>query len=202
MWIDRVKDVMAFEERMVAHAISKVAEVHRERIREVFGVEVAVPETPFPRITMAKAQGSPAGRRLGPGGGEGDLDPDGERRIAAHMKEQTGHEFAFITHYPASIRLFYHMRPAGRPDLTLSFDLLWKGMEVTTGAQCEHRSDVLLRQAEEKGMSTDPMQDYLNIFRFGCPPHGGLGRILMAMLGLDSIREAPFLFRGPNRLTP
>ncbi|MGC5413078.1 amino acid--tRNA ligase-related protein, partial [Streptomyces sp. DT225] len=85
--------------------------------------------------------------------------------IAAHMKEQTGHEFAFITHYPASIRPFYHMRPADRSDLTLSFDLLWKGLEVTTGAQREHRSDVLLKLAEEKGMNTEPMQDYLNIFR-------------------------------------
>lgn len=83
------------------------------------------------------------------------------------------------------------MRPADRPDLTLSFDLLWKGLEITTGAQREHRYDVLVRQAAEKGMSTEPLQDYLNAFRYGCPPHGGLGmglgRILMVMLGLDSI---------------
>ncbi|MFD5418812.1 aspartate--tRNA(Asn) ligase [Streptomyces sp. NPDC127069] len=205
-WIDGVEDVMAFEERMLAHAIAKVAEVHGERIREVFGVEVTVPETPFPRITMAEVQEVLRAGGWDPEGLKEDLDPDGERRIAAHMKEQTGHEFVFITHYPASIRPFYHMRPADRPDLTLSFDLLWKGLEVTTGAQREHRSDVLLKQAEDKGMSTEPMQDYLNIFRFGCPPHGGLGaglgRILMVMLGLDSIREAAFLFRGPNRLTP
>ncbi|WP_435610292.1 aspartate--tRNA(Asn) ligase [Streptomyces sp. C10-9-1] len=205
-WIDDVEDVMAFEERMLAHAIAKVAEVHGERIREVFGVEVTVPETPFPRITMAEAQEVLRAGGWDPEGVKEDLDPDGERRIAAHMKEQTGHEFAFVTHYPASIRPFYHMRPADRPDLTLSFDLLWKGLEITTGAQREHRSDVMLKQAEEKGMNTEPMQDYLNIFRFGCPPHGGLGaglgRILMVMLGLDSIREAAFLFRGPNRLTP
>ncbi|MEU6210455.1 aspartate--tRNA(Asn) ligase [Streptomyces sp. NPDC047023] len=205
-WIDDVEDVMIFEERMLAHAIAKVAGVHGERIREVFGIEVAVPETPFPRITMAEAQELLRAGGWDPEGVKEDLDPDGERRIAAHMKAQTGHEFAFITHYPASIRPFYHMRPADRADLTLSFDLLWKGLEITTGAQREHRSDVLLKQAEEKGMSTEPMQDYLNIFRFGCPPHGGLGaglgRILMVMLGLDSIREAAFLFRGPNRLTP
>ncbi|WP_406075183.1 aspartate--tRNA(Asn) ligase [Streptomyces virginiae] len=205
-WIDSVEDVMGFEERMLAHAIAKVAEVHGARIREVFGVEVIVPETPFPRITMAETQEVLRAGGWDPEGVKEDLDPDGERRIAAHMKEQTGHEFVFITHYPASIRPFYHMRPEGQPDLTLSFDLLWKGLEVTTGAQREHRSDVLLKQAEEKGMSTEPMQDYLNIFRFGCPPHGGLGaglgRILMVMMGLDSIREATFLFRGPNRLTP
>jgi aspartyl-tRNA synthetase len=98
------------------------------------------------------------------------------------------------------------MRPADRPDLTYSFDLLWNGLEITTGAQREHRYHVLLRQAEEKGLSPEPMSDYLNCFRFGCPPHGGfglgLGRLLMAMLGLESIRDATFLFRGPNRLTP
>ncbi|GAA0285722.1 aspartate--tRNA(Asn) ligase [Streptomyces polychromogenes] len=205
-WIDDVEDVMAFEERMLAHAIAKVAEVHGEAIREVFGIEVVVPEAPFPRITMAEAQEILRAGGWDPEGVKEDLDPEGERTIAAHMKERTGHEFVFITHYPASIRPFYHMRPADRPDLTLSFDLLWKGLEITTGAQREHRSDVLLKQAEEKGMDTEPMQDYMNIFRFGCPPHGGLGaglgRILMVMLGLDSIREAAFLFRGPNRLTP
>jgi hypothetical protein len=98
------------------------------------------------------------------------------------------------------------MRPADDSSVTLSFDLLWNGLEVTTGAQREHRHDVLLKQAAEKGMSTEPMQDYLNAFRYGCPPHGGLGmglgRVLMVMLGLTSIREATFLFRGPNRLTP
>lgn len=98
------------------------------------------------------------------------------------------------------------MRPAGRPDLTLSFDLLWKGLEVTTGAQREHRYDVLARQAAEKEMNLEPMAYYVNSFRYGCPPHGGFGmglnRMLMVLLGLDSIRDATFLFRGPNRLTP
>lgn len=98
------------------------------------------------------------------------------------------------------------MRPTDDPSVTLGFDLLRQGLEVTTGAQREHRCDVLLKQAAEKGMSPEPLQDYLNAFRYGCPPHVGpgmgLGRVLMVMLGLDSIREATFLFRGPNRLTP
>jgi aspartyl/asparaginyl-tRNA synthetase len=134
------------------------------------------------------------------------LDPAGERAIAAHVKELTGHEFVFVTRYPASVRPFYHMRPVGQPDLTLSFDLLWRGLEITTGAQREHRYDALLSQLAEKGLRAEPMADYLNCFRYGCPPHGGLGlglgRLLMVLLGLDSIRDATFLFRGPNRLTP
>ncbi len=200
-WITDVEDVMDFEERMLAHVLKAVASEHGAAIRELLGTEVIVPTVPFPRITMGQAH-----QIIGTRGERGDLDPAGERAIAAHVKQRTGHEFAFVTRYPASVRPFYHMRPDGEPEETLSFDLLWRGLEITTGAQREHRYDVLLRQAAEKGLSPEPIQDYLNCFRYGCPPHGGfglgLGRLLMVTLGLDSIRDATFLFRGPNRLTP
>jgi aspartyl-tRNA synthetase len=205
-WIDDVEDVMAFEEEMLAHALGRVRQVHGPAISELFDAEMVVPETPFPRITMAEAQRVLRAGGWDPEGAKEDLDPEGERRLAAHVKETTGHEFVFVTQYPSGIRPFYHMRPAGHPELTKSFDLLWKGLEVTTGAQREHRYDVLTTQAAEKGLDTEPMQSYMNIFRFGCPPHGGFGmglaRILVAMLDLPSIREATFLFRGPNRLEP
>jgi aspartyl-tRNA synthetase len=207
-WIDGVEDVMDFEERMLAHALAEVAAVHGPAIKEQFGVDVVVPSVPFPRISMAEAL-QVAGAGAGAGAGDSprdDLDPAGERAVAAWVRERTGHEFAFVTEYPASVRPFYHLRPAGQPGLTASFDLLWKGLEITTGAQREHRYDVLVAQAAEKGLSPEPMRDYLNNFRYGCPPHGGfglgLGRLLMTLLGLDSIRDATFLFRGPNRLTP
>jgi nondiscriminating aspartyl-tRNA synthetase len=203
-WIDGVEDVMDFEERMLASVLAEVAAAHGAAIKEHFGVDVVVPSVPFPRITMAEAL-----RIAGPGAPDSprdDLDPAGERAVAAWIRERTGHEFAFVTEFPASARPFYHLRPAGQPQLTASFDLLWKGLEITTGAQREHRYDVLVAQAAEKGLSPEPMRDYLNNFRYGCPPHGGfglgLGRLLMTLLGLDSIRDATFLFRGPNRLTP
>ncbi len=184
----------------------KVADAHGEAVREQFGVEITVPTTPFPRITMAEAHDILREGGWDPEGVKEDLDPEGERSISAHIQQATGHEFVFVTHYPVGIRPFYHMRTADDPSVTLSFDLLWKGLEITTGAQREHRYDVLLKQAAEKGMSPEPMRDYLNAFRYGCPPHGGLGmglgRVLMVLLGLESIREATFLFRGPNRLTP
>jgi aspartyl-tRNA synthetase len=205
-WIDSVEDVMAFEEQMIAHALAQVASRHGELIAEVYGVKVTVPEVPFPRITMAEALEVMRAQGWDPTGEREDLDPEGERGIAAHIARETGHEFVFVTEFPASARPFYHMRPAGRPDLTCSFDLLWKGLEITTGAQREHRYDVLASQAAGKGMSIEPMAYYANAFRYGCPPHGGLGmglnRMLMVLLGLDSIRDATFLFRGPNRLTP
>lgn len=206
-WTTDVEEVQRFEEEMIAHALGRVAERHGAAIREEFGVEVTVPSLPFPRITMAEAHRI-LREELGwdPEGAKVDLDPEGERALAGHVREQTGHEFVFVTHYPAEIRPFYHARPAGRPDLTLSFDLLWKGLEVTTGAQREHRYEVLVEQAAEKGMRTEPLTDYLNCFRHGRSPHGGfgmgLGRMLMVLLGLGSLRDAVFLFRGPNRLTP
>jgi aspartyl-tRNA synthetase len=200
-WIDSVEDVMSFEERMLAHVLSAVAAEHGGAIGEHFKTEVTVPRVPFPRLTLAEALAlSPSGSA------RGDLDPAGERAVSARVLAETGHEFVFVTQYPASVRPFYHLRPAGKQDLTASFDLLWKGLEITTGAQREHRYDVLLRQAAEKGLSPEPMKWYLDCFRYGCPPHGGFGlglnRLLMVLLGLDSIRDAMFLFRGPNHLVP
>jgi aspartyl-tRNA synthetase len=206
--------------------LSAVAAEHGAAIEQHFKTEVTVPRLPFPRLTMAEAlsiaesasgrpgSGDGSGPWTGPGSGpdsgggsvRDDLDPAGERAVSAAILAETGHEFAFVTEYPVSARPFYHLRPAGQPGLTASFDLLWKGLEITTGAQREHRYDVLLAQAAEKGLSPEPMRWYLDCFRYGCPPHGGfglgLGRLLMVLMGLDSIRDAAFLFRGPNRLVP
>jgi len=202
-WIDDVDDVMTFEEQMLAHALTKVTQTHRDEIRERFGTELTVPTLPFPRVTMTEAQRLL--RNVGSAGGH-DLTSEGERAVAAHVQKETGHDFVFITEYPADVRPFYHMRSSDQPDTTRSFDLLWKGLEITTGAQREHRYAVLLEQAADKHVTAGPIQDYLDCFRYGCPPHGGfgmgLGRVLMVMLGLDSLREATFLFRGPHRLTP
>ncbi len=200
-WISSVEDVMTFEERMLAHVLAAVAAAHSAEIEELFKVSVRVPAVPFPRLTMAEALSI-----SGAAAGQDDLDPAGERAVSARVLAETGHEFAFVTEFPASARPFYHLRPAGQPHLTASFDLLWKGLEITTGAQREHRYDVLLAQLAEKGLAPEPMRSYLDCFRYGCPPHGGfglgLGRLLMVLLGLDSIRDATFLFRGPNRLVP
>jgi aspartyl-tRNA synthetase len=204
-WVDSVEDVMSFEERMLAHVLSAVAAAHGAAIEEHFETVVTVPRVPFPRLTLADAL-SVSAAVSGSGSVRGDLDPAGERAVSIRVLAETGHEFAFVTEYPASVRPFYHLRPSGKPHLTASFDLLWKGLEITTGAQREHRYEVLRSQAAEKGLIPEPMRWYLDCFRYGCPPHGGfglgLGRLLMVMLGLDSIRDATFLFRGPNRLVP
>ena len=204
-WIESHDDVMAIEEEWIAFALGVVAARHGEAIRALFGVDLIVPTTPFPRIPLNEAIEILAARGY-KGNVKNDLDPEGERRICAYVKETRAHEFVFITDYPASGRAFYHMRHDDRPDLTKGFDLLWKGVEVTTGAQREHRYDRLVRQAVERGYALEPLRHYLDFFRYGCPPHGGVGiglaRLLMMMLGASSIREVTLLSRTPTRLTP
>lgn len=204
-WIEDHRELMEFEERWLAHAIDAVADVHGAEIRKVFGIDIAPPTLPFPKVTFEEARD--ALRKLGHVSQKpDDLDAEGERILAEHMAETTGHEFLFITDYPASSRAFYHMRQDARPDLTNGFDLFWRGMEITTGAQREHRYDRLTAQATERGLKLDTLSDYLEFFRFGCPPHGGmgvgLGRVLMRLLNAASIREVTLLSRTPKRLRP
>jgi aspartyl-tRNA synthetase len=134
------------------------------------------------------------------------MDPEGERKIAQYAKEELGHDFVFLTDYPKHIRPFYHMRKKDEPTLTNSYDLIWKGTEITTGAQREHRVEVLEAQAKDKGLDPEGLSFYIDFFRYGAPPHGGFGmgltRVVMLLLDLPNIREASFLFRGPNRLQP
>ena len=204
-WIDSHEDVMAIQEQLLHRAISAVKEKHGEEIKKHFDVDVVVPSIPFPRVPLAEAieiikqRGHSVERA-------GDLDPEGERQIAAWAAETHGHEFVFVTDYPANVRPFYHMRHADNPNLTKSYDLIWRGTEITTGAQREHRLDVLTEQVKQKGLEPEGLQTYLDFFKYGAPAHGGFGmgllRVLMLLLHQPNIREVGFLFRGPNRLEP
>ncbi|MDP4198428.1 MAG: aspartate--tRNA(Asn) ligase [Bacteroidota bacterium] len=201
-WIDSHEDIMDFEERWLAHVIARVKEDYGDTILKEFHVTLQVPVIPFPRISIAECydileqKGHPVHRN-------GDLSSEFEKLIGEHVAQTHNHEFVFITDYPISVRPFYHMRTG---NLTNSFDLLWKGMEITTGAQREHRYDILLEQVAEKGINKEHIQFYLDCFRYGCPPHGGLGlglsRLLMNMLNLDNVREATFISRTKTRLVP
>lgn len=206
-WIDSHEDVMSFEEAWLAHVLTRVKEKHGDAIKALFNVDVTIPALPFPRIRMVEAFDILAAEGYEVPGGRGtDLDPEGERRLSAYVMRTFGHEFVFVTEYPVSVRPFYHHRDPNDPNTTRSFDLLWKGLEVTTGAQREHRYEVLKQQAIEKGISPDSIRFYLDFFRFGMPTHGGFGfgltRMLMVMLGVKNVREVTYLYRGPNRLTP
>ncbi len=204
-WIDSHEDVMAFEERWLQYALSRVRDQFGSQIRQAFGADVVVPEVPFPRIPMDEAMQILSRRGHTPER-RGDLDPAGERLLGDHVAQTLGHRFVFITDYPADVRAFYHMRYADAPGITKGFDLLWNGIEITTGAQREHRYDVLVAQAKERGLSLEPIQFYLDFFKYGCPPHGGFGfglsRMLMVLLAQPNIREVTYIYRGPTRLDP
>ncbi|GHU98747.1 aspartate--tRNA(Asn) ligase [Clostridia bacterium] len=206
-WINSHEDVMKNEEEWIAYFLAAVKKKHGEEIKAVFNREVVVPALPFPRLTMEQAK--EVIREKGyevPASTKGDLDPPAERLLGAWAMEKYGHEFVFVKDYPAAVRPFYHMRHEKNPGLTKSFDLLWNGIEITTGAQREHRYDIVTAQAREKGLHLEPIQSYLNCFRFGCPPHGGFGvglaRILMNLLGYANLREVAFIHRGQDRLFP
>ncbi len=205
-WIESHEDVARLQEELIVAALTAVNEKHGDEIRELFDVEVTVPSIPFPRIPLLEAKDIVAKRGHVIDRADDDLDPEGERQIAAHVMEEFGHEFVFLTDYPSTIRPFYHMRNAEDPSITNSYALIWNGVEITTGAQREHRVDVLEAQAREKGLDPEELGSYLDFFRYGVPPHGGFGmglnRVLMLLLHQSNLREVTYLFRGPNRLAP
>ncbi len=202
--IESYEDVMTMEEGLLTYALSKVKEKYGEQIKEKFGVEVVVPTMPFPRIKLHDLYDELEkmyGYTL-PENEKCDLSTEAEKLCKKYSKEKFGHEFLFVTDYGAEKRAFYHMRKNGIPQ---GYDLIWKGVEITTGAQREHRYDVLVKQAKEKGLEKD-VEFYLQFFKYGCPAHGGFGlgldRITMNLLELPNIKEAMYVFRGPDRLNP
>lgn len=202
-YIESFRDVMRIEAELLAHALGEVRERYGEEISRLFGVEVIVPTMPFPEIRLGDLYAE-LERRYGysvPEEEKGDMTTEAEQLAYRFVKEVFGHEFLFITDFAAEKRAFYHMREGGVPQ---GYDLVWRGVEITTGAQREHRYEQLKRQAEERGLGED-VKFYLEFFKYGCPPHGGFGlgldRLTMLLLNIP-IKEAMFLFRGPNRLTP
>jgi len=205
-WIDSHDDVMQLHEDLMVAGFSAVKAKHGDEVKALFDVEVTVPSTPFPRIPLAEAKEIVKSRGYEVPRDDDDMDPEGERQIAAYVAEKFGHEFVFLTDYASSIRPFYHMRHEGDPSVTKSYDLIFNGTEISTGAQREHRIEVLEAQAIEKGLDPKEIEGYLDFFRYGVPSHGGFGmglaRVLMLMLHQASIREVTYLFRGPTRLEP
>ncbi len=196
-YINSHEDVMSEEEDLLVSGF--------KQLKEGLDLEIDIPIKPFPRISMLEAKekleklGVKQGRKY-------DLSGEEEIELSKMIKEETGHDFVFVTDWPIEARPFYHMRYEDNPTLTKSFDLLYKGLEVTTGSQREHRYDVLVSQAKEKGMSVESLEDYLNFFKYGCPPHGGVGigpgRLVMKILDIPSVKEVTFLPRDVKRLKP
>lgn len=135
-----------------------------------------------------------------------DLEPEEEILISRYAKEKWDADFVFVTHYPSKKRPFYAMEDPEDPVYTLSFDLLFRGMEITTGGQRIHRYRELLEKMEKRGMTDEGMEQYLSAFKYGMPPHGGLGigleRLTMKLVGEENIRETTLFPRDMSRLEP
>lgn len=203
-YIDSFNDVMNLEEDLLIAGLTKVKEKYENEIKNLFNVDVVVPTKPFPRIKLQDLY-KELEKRYNyniPTEDVGDMNAETEKLTSRYAMEEFGHEFIFVTDFSKKKRAFYHMR---ENDIPQGYDLIWKGTEITTGAQREHRYEILKTQAEEKGLKDD-VKFYLDFFKYGCPPHGGfalgIDRMTMLLLGVSSVKEAMFLFRGPNRLTP
>ncbi len=204
-YINSYEDVMNLEAEMLAYALEKTNGLYGEKIKEVFGVELVVPKLPFPSMKLADIY-KELEERYGYKVDEAektDLTTEAERLCYKLSQEKFGHEYLFVTDFPAEKRAFYHMRDA--EGHLMGYDLIWRGTEITTGAQREHRYEEIVKNAKEKGLDED-VKFYLEFFKYGCPPHGGFAigvdRLTMLLLGIPSVKETQFLFRGPNRLNP
>lgn len=204
-YVNDVEEVMQFEENLLAYAIGEVAKKHGEKVKELLNVDLVVPTVPFPRVTMKEAYNILRSLNIDIKDGD-DFSKEQEVALCEYMEKKNGHQFFFVKEYPTKVRAFYTMAKEDEPEYSKSYDLYFKDVEITSGAQREHRPDVLKRQIEERGIDTTPMTDYINFFKNGCPPHGGFGlgldRLLMLLLDLPSIKEAMYIFRGPDRLNP
>lgn len=203
-YIDSYEDVMDLEEDLIIYSLTKIKETYGDKIKELFNEDIIIPKKPFPRIKLNDLYNELHNRYNYeiPTEDVGDMNAQTEKLTYQFAKEVYNSEFIFVTDFSKTKRAFYHMRENDTP---LGYDLIWKGTEITTGAQREHRYDVLKKQCDEKGLGKD-VEFYLQFFKYGCPAHGGfaigIDRFIMLLLNIPSVKEEMFIFRGPNRLTP
>ena len=203
-FIESEDEVMGLLERLVAHAINYVRE-HNEKELKILDLELEEPKLPFRRITYTQALEilKDLGKEI-PWGE--DIDTEGEKMLGQYIKETYDEDLYFIYQYPSEAKPFYIMRYDDKPEISRAFDLEYRGVEITSGGQREHRYEKLKEQIAEKGLKVESFEFYLKAFRYGMPPHGGFGlgaeRLLKQMLNLNNIREVILFPRDRKRLEP
>jgi aspartyl-tRNA synthetase len=203
-FIKSYDDIMKLSEGVTVHMLKSVAKNCADELK-LLGKKIDVPKTPFPRVTMEEAYELLEKEGYKPEHGD-DLSTEHEKALGDIVKKKFKHDFVFLTQFPWKVRPFYAYKNQDNPKWTDSYDLIYKGIEMVTGGQREHRYDVLVKQAKEKGIHLEPIKWYADMFKYGVPPHGGqglgLGRIVKQFLELDNIREAVMYPRDPDRLAP
>src|SRR5574344_60157 len=204
-YIDSYEDVMHLEAEMLTYALTKLKESMGDKIKEVLGLDINIPTMPFPEMTLKDVY-KEIEERYGYKVDESektDLTTEAEKLTYRSAKDKYNSEFMSVVGYPADKRAFYHMRD--KDGVLQGYDLIWRGVEITSGAQREHRYEEIVKNAKSKGLGED-VKFYLEFFKYGCPPHGGFGmgvdRLTMLLLNAPSLKETEFIFRGPTRLNP
>lgn len=203
-YIDSFEDIMAMETGFLQYTM---ALLEKEYAKERKLLDITLPKTEqIPQVRFDKAKELVSEKYNRKIRNPYDLEPEEEILIGRYFKEEYDSDFVFVTHYPSKKRPFYAMDDPSDSRFTLSFDLLFKGMEITTGGQRIHDYQMLLDKIAARGMTTEGMEHYLMIFKYGMPPHGGLGigleRLTMRLLDEQNVRETTLFPRDLNRLEP
>ena len=203
-YIDGFEDIMAMETGFLQYTMELLK---KDYARELNILGVTLPKVDkIPAIRFDEAKQRVAEKYNRQFRNPYDLEPEEEALIGQYFKEEYDADFVFVTHYPSKKRPFYAMDDPADPTYTLSFDLLYQGLEITTGGQRIHDYDMLMEKIEKRGMETEGMEQYLSCFKHGMPPHGGLGigmeRLTMKLIGEDNVRETTLFPRDLSRLEP
>ena len=203
-YIDSFEEIMAMETGFLQYTMQLLKTEYAKEL-EILGI--TLPDVSrIPQIRFDEAKQRVAEKYNRQFRNPFDLEPEEEHLIGEYFKEEYGSDFVFVTHYPSKKRPFYAMDDPEDETYTLSFDLLYKGLEITTGGQRIHDYGKLMEKIEKRGMETEGMEHYLSAFKHGMPPHGGLGigleRLTMQLLGEENVREATLFPRDLSRLEP
>jgi aspartyl-tRNA synthetase len=205
-YIESFEQVMTELEQTIRYMLTSIKKTCGKEIEKYFGISEFQLKKPIPRITMAEAK--EILREIGCASEQPDITTAEEKALGDYVKEHFGSDFVYVTEWPWESRPFYHKKAIDKHghEISVSADLLYKGVEIVTCAQREESYAKLCEQLRGKGLHQEGLQWYLDCFRYGMPPHGGWGmggsRFIKQLLELPTIREAVFLFRGPSRLMP
>ncbi len=203
-FVEGFGEIMETEQEMIWYTMRYLKEHCRYEL-ELLGT-VVPEEMEIPRVRFREAKQLLAANCRRPVVDRDDLEPEEERLLCEYYKKETGSDFVFVTHYPSAKRPFYTMDDPCNPEETLSFDLLFRGLEVTTGGQRIHSYGEQVKKMRAKGMDPEDFETYLMMHKYGMPPHGGLGigleRFTARLLGFENVRNAACFPRDIHRLTP
>lgn len=203
-YIDSFEDVMAMETGFLQYTMELLKREYKKEL-DMLGVELPVIDK-IPQVRFDRAKELVSEKYNRKIRNPFDLEPEEEVLIGRYFKEEYDSDFVFVTHYPSKKRPFYAMDDPSDARFTLSFDLLYKGLEITTGGQRIHDYQMILDKMEKRGMDPEDIKDYLMIFKYGMPPHGGLGigleRLTMRLLDEQNVRETTLFPRDVTRLEP